>query len=262
MGCFDGYLFLTDMDGTLTDREKLSQENIDAIRFFQQEGGLFTLASGRAPGYLRDYAEKIGLKASVIGINGTVIYDLEKDELLFSDCLDEGAIEVVEYAIEHYEGILAESTTYSMEEWAGIYELKDQKQSFREYAKTLPSPWYKLILIVRSDVSEKILLDLRERFGDRYNFERSWPEGIEMHSKGSGKDVCLKRLKEYFGDRIHTTVAAGDYENDLPMIQAADIGYAVGNAIASVKEAADRITVSCDQHSIAAIIQELYKEKQ
>jgi hydroxymethylpyrimidine pyrophosphatase-like HAD family hydrolase len=41
------------------------------------------------------------------------------------------------------------------------------------------------------------------------------------------------------------------------MIRAADIGYAVENATDEVKSAADRLTVDCKEHAIAAIIREI-----
>ena len=56
---------------------------------------------------------------------------------------------------------------------------------------------------------------------------------------------------------MRLTVAAGNYENDIDLLQAADIGYAVGDSIPSVKAVADRITVNCADHAIAAIIAEL-----
>ena len=41
MGLFDGYLICTDCDGTLTSEEKqISDKNIEAINYFQKEGGL------------------------------------------------------------------------------------------------------------------------------------------------------------------------------------------------------------------------------
>jgi len=49
----------------------------------------------------------------------------------------------------------------------------------------------------------------------------------------------------------------GDFENDIDMIKAADIGYAVGNATDDVKKIADRITVSNDKAAIARIIEEI-----
>ena len=56
---------------------------------------------------------------------------------------------------------------------------------------------------------------------------------------------------------VDLTVGIGDFDNDLPLVSQADIGYAVANAVESVKAAADRITVSCDEHAIAKIIYEL-----
>ena len=47
---FDGILFCTDLDGTLLESDhKISKENIEAIRYFQSEGGLFTFLTGRMP---------------------------------------------------------------------------------------------------------------------------------------------------------------------------------------------------------------------
>ena len=47
MGKYDGYLICSDFDGTIYIDQKISQENIDAIAYFQSEGGYFTFASGR-----------------------------------------------------------------------------------------------------------------------------------------------------------------------------------------------------------------------
>ena len=54
-----------------------------------------------------------------------------------------------------------------------------------------------------------------------------------------------------------TLVCVGDYENDIPMIKEADIGYAVGNAVPKLKAVADRVTVKNTENAIAAIIYEL-----
>ena len=49
MSKFDGILLISDIDGTLTYNEKLSDENADAIRYFQKNGGFFSIATGRQP---------------------------------------------------------------------------------------------------------------------------------------------------------------------------------------------------------------------
>ena len=54
-----------------------------------------------------------------------------------------------------------------------------------------------------------------------------------------------------------TLICVGDYENDIPMIKEADIGYAVANACEPLKKAADRITKESAGKAIAEIIYSL-----
>lgn len=45
---FDGYTLVSDMDGTLINSNKeISKENLDAIKYFVNNGGKFTVATGR-----------------------------------------------------------------------------------------------------------------------------------------------------------------------------------------------------------------------
>ena len=49
MGKFDGVLFFSDYDDTLyNSRRTVSPENHAAIRYFMEEGGRFSVATGRA----------------------------------------------------------------------------------------------------------------------------------------------------------------------------------------------------------------------
>ena len=57
------------------------------------------------------------------------------------------------------------------------------------------------------------------------------------------------------------TVGVGDYENDITMLEMADIGYAVKNASDDAKAAADRVTaVDNDHGAIAFVIDDIRKE--
>ena len=85
MGRYDGYLFLSDMDGTLTYRDHVSPENQEAIRFFQKEGGIFTIATGRPPMYIRRFLDQVEPNSYVVAVNGAVIYDLKEDHLVWYD---------------------------------------------------------------------------------------------------------------------------------------------------------------------------------
>ena len=258
MGIFDGYLLLSDMDGTLTYQDKVSPENQEAIRFFQKEGGIFTIATGRPPMYIRRYLDQVQPNTYVVAVNGAVIYDLDEERLIWYDSLPEDAIEVIEYVQAHHPHAFSVHTTNSFSDYSVAFDPKG-KVGFRDFAKTMPGPWYKMIILEEAAHSGEALADLIAHFGSRFRFERSWPEGIEMHSMGSGKDICIRKLKELIPS-IHTVLAAGDYENDVAMIREADIGYAMGNAPEHVKQAADRVAPVFTEHAIAQIIYQLCKE--
>ena len=51
--------------------------------------------------------------------------------------------------------------------------------------------------------------------------------------------------------------AIGDYENDIDMIEEADFGFAVGNAIEAVKAKADKVLCPAWEGAISEAIKEI-----
>ena len=90
-----------------------------------------------------------------------------------------------------------------------------------------------------------------------FSYIRSEIDKYEVLPKGISKGTALLRIAEIIG--ATKTVAVGDYNNDIPMIEAAQIGVAVGNAIEDAKAAADFITVSNEEDAIARIIEDIEK---
>lgn len=81
------------------------------------------------------------------------------------------------------------------------------------------------------------------------------PEGV---SKLNG----LLKLCEHLGFARKEMVVIGDRIDDIPMIQAAGLGVAMGNASNEVKQAADWITRSNDQHGVAFMVKEHFRKQQ
>lgn len=103
MKIFDGFLLCSDVDGTLTNRnQEISKRNIEAIKYFEDNGGVFVMATGRFPEYVRQFQELLGSTPLVIAVNGTMIYDLAKDRIIYDSCLDDNAIQVLDYVDENF----------------------------------------------------------------------------------------------------------------------------------------------------------------
>jgi hypothetical protein len=57
-----------------------------------------------------------------------------------------------------------------------------------------------------------------------------------------------------------TIVAAGDYNNDIEMLEAADVGICPSNAADDVKRIADVVLdVSCEESAIAAAVEYIFE---
>lgn len=256
MGKYDGYLIATDFDGTFAGPGAvISRENSLAIRHFQENGGLFTIASGRVPPFLAGYHQDFKANAPLICTNGTVVCDQDSLRMLHCMSFGEDFFDLVDFL---YDNPLVDQLLLSGPDENRI-RLYTRTTPRNEAAyREIPGAWCRILCQQTPDETLALKREITARFGSRYEYSRSWNEGLEIIPAGGGKGACLKWIRSYLGaERVHTTIGVGDYENDLTLIRDADIGYAVGNAIDECKQAADRVTVPYTQHAIAAIIEEL-----
>ena len=80
---------------------------------------------------------------------------------------------------------------------------------------------------------------------------------FEILPKGTNKGILLPHFEKILGVKKENIIAIGDYHNDIGMLRAAGLGVAVANAVPEAKAAADLVTVSNDEHAIAAIVARL-----
>jgi len=268
MGIFDGILFCADCDGTMTDsRGHLAKEDAEAIRWFQREGGLFTYASGRFPKHIDNFSDDFHPNAYQVMGNGTTIYDVANRRVVHEVTM-EPPREALEYAVKEIGCglVFVDHLTHSVP-W-----VRDPSQ-YRSWENAPMNTDFETLFVPEEEAWHKInfcfttpeeTIRARARMQEifpQYQFVCSWVTGMELLPPEGGKGNAVRWLRGHLKDKVTTLVCAGDYENDISMIEAADIGYAVANASELTKASADRITVSNDEHAIAAIIQELAGER-
>lgn len=250
---FDGVLLCTDFDGTLAHGGKITKANVDAIRYFQEEGGVFTVVSGRHPAFIGDLREYILPNAPICGMNGACIADAATGQIVYEAPMSS---ESIRFAVD------------LLKRLPGITELHIQAKTDTFQTRvvdgrpltTVPAEIddiYKILFVVSGDdASDEATAILSREAEGRYAVSRSWRNGLEIQRCGIDKGSAVRFLKEWFGGRIVYTVGAGDYENDIPLLLASDLKVAEQNAIPAIKAIADRITTSCREDSIANIIKE------
>ena len=77
---------------------------------------------------------------------------------------------------------------------------------------------------------------------------------LECSAMGVSKGSGLLRLCDALRVPASACIAVGDADNDIPMIQAAGLGVAMGNAAENVRAAADRVVADCDHDGCAEAI--------
>ena len=258
MGKFDGILICTDYDGTLGFDGKISEENRAAIRYFQENGGLFTIVSGRNPNLLLKWVRELGLhvNAPLVGYNGAWIIDPVTEETLFSGGRsDFRAVDFLKPFWEKDERII-ELLPHSTAVWLPRCRRGDENPDPEKLKTPESLPFYNILAIT---ATEEDALALREEMiaaaGDEFEIARSWSTGIELINPQDRKGVAIRRVQAATGAK--TVVAVGDYENDYTMIRDADVSYAVANAVGLIKQTATRQTVHCREHALAAVIADL-----
>ncbi len=266
MGKFDGILICTDLDGTLLKKDKtISAENYDAIEYFKREGGYFTFVTGRVPCASRMIYEMVKPNAPVGCINGAGIYDFEKSEYLWSMTLSFHYKELITAVIEAVPSAGAQINTHDAIYFCRENEsmVKFRKRTgapniFVDY-ETFDQPITKALF---GDEDEKNVLKIMEVLHNHpkaadFDYIRSERTLYEIVPKGASKGNLLIKLAEILGIDKAKTIAVGDYNNDVSMIEAAGVGVAVANAVAEAKAAADIVTVSNEEHAIAKIISQI-----
>lgn len=247
---FDGILICSDVDGTLAIERNVIEKNLDAVKYFTDNGGRFTIATGRTAEYLRDMDFFGCINAPVCTCNGSLVYDYGTERVLREMHEDFTLGEFLEstkdwhnrflglYVYFSHETALAPNTVnldFTPEELSAkpiklVCHLKTMEDAgdFKEYARSLPV------------------------FGDTY-IAYSWDTGVEFNPIGGTKGDAAVFIKNHLGD-IHTLVAIGDYENDIPLLKMADISASVENALPEVKANADMVLCHVTEGAVSELI--------
>jgi len=103
---------------------------------------------------------------------------------------------------------------------------------------------------------QKRIFDLLSEGGD-YALSSSLPFNYTIGVTGVSKYVAIKQICETMKIEMSSVMAFGDGDNDLDMIRFSGIGVAMANASSSLKEAADFVTLDCENSGIAYAIEKL-----
>ncbi len=259
----DKKILFLDMDGTtLKDDKSLSAENLEALRRAIDAGHEVVMTTGRpavsARYLLRTHGlDQIGCRY-VIAYNGGMMLDCASGEVLFTRTIP---IPLMRELILKARGMDVYLQTYK-----GDYILTERddenlaryKQTTSMEALVVPDilealteePCKALAIDLRDNARlERFCDEVRAMAGDRLDLYFSSRVYLEVVPIGINKGEALRAFCEKKKIPIANTIAAGDENNDLAMLQAAGVGVAVANAQENVKLKADYVAKRDNNHS-------------
>ena len=276
-------LVAIDLDGTMLDSFGQVTENTKkVIQKTIEKGTDVIIASGRPIDSIKTIAKEIGSNKYFIAGNGALIYDIQKDEILYEKYMNkQKVLEIIKiceensiaYNVYTDKTILATSLKYNV-----LYyhkeNLKKQEEkrthiniveNMYEYIQKMKEERFLKITICDDSktVFQSIIRKL-EKIKDieildvSHMSRKLIQQGTEevpieyYYTEISSKDVdkwfAIEFLMQKLNLKKEEIVAIGDNVNDKKMIEQAGLGIAMGQSMPQLKEIADYVTdANCEE---------------
>lgn len=267
-------LVFVDMDDTfLTSAKEISAENLRALDLAYEKGVQFVPCTGRNITGIPAALVEHPCVNYAICCSGTLIRDVRTGELLHEVDVDKGL------ALDLYQRVCDLDITYDAFADGTIYALADRwhvldeivlDEATRAMVKSLRTTWEGSFGDLLQHCGEICRLNVfykddaaRDAVFAQVDAESSLrrtsslPCNIEITPADGHKGSALLWLCDYLDVDTADTVAFGDSDNDLTMIEAAGDGVAMANALPQVKAVADHIAASCDESGVGRYVTEL-----
>ena len=252
MGIFSDILLTVDYDRTLTAPDSsIPERNLEAIRYFIDNGGAFTVNTGRSVPMTKVFRDRVPVNAPLLLYNGSAAYDPNTNHLDFCHEIHMDLWETVRRCEELFPDLTVEvqglDAHYRFSENPMWDAFSDHQQCARGFAKPGDDlgPFLKFTLygqfrdvtvahMFEGSEEEKARMDeaeqlLRQEFGAHCEVFRAATRIIDIHAKGVSKARSARELQQRLGRKI--LVCIGDANNDLPMMQDADYAFAPADGI-------------------------------
>lgn len=272
-------LYITDLDGTfLNDDAQVSPASARIVSDLSARGALISVATARTPATVEPLLAGTVTAPQLVVMTGATIWNRDTQTFIDPILLPEADVRVIEDCMER-RGFFLFGYVMTASGHLHVYHpregLSPDERRFVELRRNLklktfhighPLPredYGRTALFFGMGSKEEIVGladELKSRIGCYVSYYKDtytpdlWL--LEVFASGVSKAAGIRRLKEYLGaDRV---VVFGDNLNDIPMMEAADLAVAVGNALPETKAAADIVIGDNNSDSVARWIERDY----
>lgn len=258
-------LVVTDMDGTLLNaRHQVSGRFFELQRELSQRGIQFAAASGRQYQSIAQKLHPILHEVFIIAENGGLVRHRDRellstplgrevrDQVLDTLARVPGAHPILCGKDRAYLLPPSEAFRAQLEEYYTEFEFLDRLPGFEgEVMK---------VAVYHFDSAETFLYPALERFEGQLKVKVSGAHWVDLSDPLAHKGHALELVQGHLGITPGQTLAFGDYNNDLEMLERAEFSFAMANAHPNVLLKARYRTASNEERGVEQVLERLLEQ--
>lgn len=260
---FSDVILVTDLDDSLLTRDKrITEKDLEAIKYFVSEGGGFSVATGRVYSSAKQYTDLLPITLPIILYNGAVVYDIKNGKTLYKELLIPSGVNYANEILAKFPElgceIVCDNKVFIYRECKTLDEKMALENIEFGYCdeNSIPDEIIKILIVGTNEQISAAYPEIKKMNFGGVDFMLSAPYYCEMLPSGASKAVGVAKMTEIVGQSNKKVAALGDFDNDIEMIKRADFGACVPNSPQRVKDVADIVlTKTSNDGAIAELIE-------
>ncbi len=220
------------------------------------------LVTGRMFRSVLPYAREAGIVDPLVCYQGAVVAEPESGRFLRHEPIP---LELAREVIEHVVPAGYHLNCYVNDELY-VAEVTPEARAYADFQGLtihpvgdllawLAEPPTKLVAVGDPQALDGFEIGIKRHFDGRLFIAKSLPYFLEFASPEVTKGTGVAFVAEHLGFGPEETVAFGDGENDVELLEWAGYGVAVANAHERVLELADHVCPSVDEEGVASVLE-------
>lgn len=256
-------LVAIDLDGTLLDDSKqVSEQTIRALCGLPERGVRVVIASARPPRSVRHIYRQLKLDTWQVNYNGALIWDEPNAKAVFHQPLPgELVYQIIHNARAEFPQVLVSCEI--LDRWyTDRLEQDFTTETGRMFKPDVICPAEefcgqditKLLLLGQPLILEQVAEVITQTHGKQIAMVQTEGTLLQIMDKRVSKAAAVRKVAQHYGIPLEQVMAIGDAPNDVGMLQQAGVAVAMDNAHPRVKQEADWIAPSNNDHGVHAAL--------
>ncbi len=255
-------MVISDMDGTLLNsNHEVSNRFFEIFDQLKQQNILFVAASGRPYYSIVKKLQAIKEDITIVAENGGLI--VQNDEILLSNSLSQKKLSQLFNLVNTIENthplFCTRHKAYIRRTSGGLIDLFSEYYSNYTIIDSVEEVKGEVIKIAlyNDTCSEANIYPFVKHLNTEFNVVVSGNHWVDISDIITNKGNAIAFLQKHHNINPSETMAFGDYNNDLEMLQRAKYSYAMANAHDGIKSVANYQTKSNDEFGVEHILEKL-----